>query len=161
MRPGLAERHHDVRRARLSLTTLLARLSASGSDFLLVGGLAAEAPVLVRECATLPARTRAEVPVGWNKVKSLFVESEAGAAAAEPSAANALAGLDPALAKYLVPEGEAGLLALGTDAATLSGALDFQGLFDQAGIPNTDEVEALEARLQGARVFFGAVEAAK
>ena len=134
-----------------------------------VGEQAAEAPVLVRECATLPARTRAEVSVGWNKEQSLFGESGAGGAA-EPPAADALAGLDPALAKYLVPEGEAGLLAPGTDAATLSGALDFQGLFDQAGILNTDEVEALEkflgglddtlpqsSRLAAAKAFLGAI----
>ena len=61
-------------------------------------------------------------------------------------------------------------LPAGTEAAALTGAIDFQTLYDQAGIPNTDEVEALErflggldsnlpdaSKLAAAKAFLGAI----
>jgi hypothetical protein len=53
------------------------------------------------------------------------------------------------LDKYQLPPGDAAPLPAGTSAAALSGQIDFQALYDQAGIPNTDEVEALERFLSG------------
>ncbi len=109
--------------------------------------------------------------MGWNKLKSLFVVSsepapQTGAAAPD------LAGIDPELAKYLVPPegGGAATLPPTADPAQLTGAIDFQALYDQAGIPNTDEVEALEkflggldeslpqsSKLAAAKAFLGAI----
>lgn len=81
--------------------------------------------------------------------------------------------IDPELAKYLVPETAAEpppALPASADPAQLTGTIDFQGLYDQAGIPNTDEVEALEKFLNGldaqlpqaskqaaAKAFLGAI----
>src|SRR5204863_6880814 len=62
-------------------------------------------------------------------------------------------------------------LPAGTTVQTLSGGqIDFQSLYDQAGIPNTDEVESLERFLGGldqslpdgaktaaAKAFLGAI----
>ena len=111
--------------------------------------------------------------MAWNKLKSLFVVSPDGSAAPDPGAggeaAPDLSGLDPALAKYLVPgTGEA--LPEGTSAEQLTGSIDYQNLYDQAGIPNTDEVEALErflggldnslpqsSKLAAAKAFLGAI----
>lgn len=112
--------------------------------------------------------------MAWNKLKSLFVtSSEHGHAPSGEGAASADAsGLDPALAKYLVPEGgePAPTLPPATDVTQLTGTIDFQGLYDQAGIPNTDEVESLERFLGGlddqlpqmskvaaAKAFLGAI----
>jgi hypothetical protein len=87
--------------------------------------------------------------MAWNKIKSMFVVNDspaAGADAADPE--QVLKDLE----KYQVPPGEAGEAAPlpeGTDASKLSGQIDFQALYDQAGIPNTDEVEALERFLHG------------
>jgi hypothetical protein len=108
--------------------------------------------------------------VGWNKFKSLFVVNPDGSAPASPDAqAPDLSGLDPALAKYLVP-GTESALPPGTSAEQLSGSIDFQGLYDLAEIPNTDEVEALEkflgglddslpqsSKLAAAKAFLGAI----
>jgi hypothetical protein len=109
--------------------------------------------------------------VGWNKLKSLFVVSPDGPPAPPPEgdAAPDLSGLDPALAKYLVPDAGAALPE-GTTPEQLTGSIDYQGLYDQAGIPNTDEVEALEkflggldnslpqsSKLAAARAFLGAI----
>jgi hypothetical protein len=105
----------------------------------------------------------------WNKLKSLFVAGEDAASVPDTASAGD-AMLDPALEKYLVPEGKAGApIDLG-DASKLTGSIDFQGLYDQAGVPNTDEVEALEKFLSGlddslpqssklaaAKAFLGAI----
>jgi hypothetical protein len=86
--------------------------------------------------------------MAWNKIKSMFVVSDQPAAASADSS-------DPDqvlkdLEKYQVPPGEAAApLPAGTAPAALSGQIDFQALYDQAGIPNTDEVEALERFLHG------------
>jgi hypothetical protein len=77
------------------------------------------------------------------------------------------------LEKYELPEAAeppAVALPASTPAAALTGAIDFQGLYDQAGIPNTDEVEALErflggldkdlpesSKLAAAKAFLGAI----
>jgi hypothetical protein len=112
--------------------------------------------------------------VGWNKLKSLFVHAEGGAVP-PPGAGEAspdLSGLDPALAKYLVPEEQppGPPLPASTDPSSITGSLDFQKLYDEAGIPNTDEVESLEKFLGGlddslpqsskqaaAKAFLGAI----
>src|SRR5687767_1385555 len=107
----------------------------------------------------------------WNKLKSLFVSGEGGEAASVPDTSSAGdAGLDPALEKYLVPEGAAGAPLPPESAGQLTGSIDFQGLYDQMGVPNTDEVEALEKFLSGlddslpqssklaaAKAFLGAI----
>jgi len=85
--------------------------------------------------------------VAWNKLKSLFVVTEDGKPL--PDASSDTSQLDPELAKYLVPEEPppAPPLPEGTSVGQITGTLDFQGLYDQAGIPNTDEVEGLEVFL--------------
>ncbi len=89
--------------------------------------------------------------MGWNKLKSLFVVSNEPAPPQTGAAAPDLSGIDPELAKYLVPPEGGGTASLPptADPAQLTGAIDFQALYDQAGIPNTDEVEALEKFLGG------------
>jgi hypothetical protein len=82
--------------------------------------------------------------MAWNKLKSLFVETDTSKDAASAAMAE--------LEKYRVPEdappsAAAAGLALGEVSG--EGALDFQALYDRAGIPNTDEVEALERFLHG------------
>jgi hypothetical protein len=114
--------------------------------------------------------------VNWNKLKSLFVVHGQGPAASatdDQPLPGDLSDIDPELAKYLVPDGtaEAAPPPLPASAeGTLTGTIDFQGLYDQAGIPNTDEVEALEkflggldqqlpqaSRLAAAKAFLGAI----
>jgi hypothetical protein len=82
----------------------------------------------------------------WNKVKSLFIVREE-----EPTPTGRAGELDvdEALARYEVPPGPGAALPPQTDPAQLKGTIDFQALYDQAGIPNTDEVEALEKFLGG------------
>jgi archaellum component FlaC len=83
--------------------------------------------------------------VSWTKLKGLFVVSDdkPHAGASEDQAA-----IDAAIARYQVaPEAAAVQLPASTDPAQLSGTVDFQALYDQAGIPNTDEVESLESFL--------------
>ena len=101
--------------------------------------------------------------MGWDRVRKLFVQSEE--APADTTA------LDQELEQFTVPSGEPpGELPAGTGPQTLSGTIDFQGLYDQAGIPNTDEVEALEkflsgldeslpqaSRIAAAKAFLGAI----
>jgi len=105
--------------------------------------------------------------MAWDKLKSLFVVRQQGAtpAAAEISEKELLA--------WEVPQGQdLGPPPLPADAvaAQPGGAIDFQALYDQAGIPNTDEVEALEKFLGGldadlpqtskvaaAKAFLGAI----
>jgi hypothetical protein len=114
--------------------------------------------------------------VTWNKLKSLFVvgdQSSTAFVSDDASLPSDLSDIDPELAKYLVPEDSAEAapaLPASTDLSQLTGAIDFQGLYDQAGIPNTDEVESLEkflggldqqlpqaSRLAAAKAFLGAI----
>jgi hypothetical protein len=106
--------------------------------------------------------------MAWSKLKSLFVQSD-GSHEVESAA---MAELE----KYQMaadPGGDAPAaepMATTTAAVVAGGELDFQGLYDQAGIPNTDEVEALERFLHGldeslpqasklaaAKAFLGAI----
>jgi hypothetical protein len=101
--------------------------------------------------------------MAWNKIKSMFVVSDQPEDATEK--------LLKDLEKYEVPAEEPPApLPAGTPPAALSGQIDFQALYDQAGIPNTDEVEALERFLGGldstlpdgaktaaAKAFLGAI----
>ncbi len=108
--------------------------------------------------------------MGWNKVKSLFVETEQDQRGGTKMTAEESAALEAELAKFVVPEAEAPVEPLETKPGQLSGTLDFQALYDQASIPNTDEVEALEkflggldhdlpqsSRLAAAKAFLGAI----
>src|SRR5947207_6961634 len=82
--------------------------------------------------------------MAWNKLKSMFVVSDEPQAPSDPD--QVIADLD----KYQLPQGEGGQqLPDGTSPAALSGQIHFQSLYDQAGIPNTDEVEAVERFLNG------------
>ena len=104
--------------------------------------------------------------MAWNKLKSLFVESDGSKDAASAAMAE--------LEKYQVPADEPAeapvAMPLLQTPASAPGELDFQALYDQAGIPNTDEVEALErflhglddslpqsAKLASAKAFLGAI----
>jgi len=89
--------------------------------------------------------------VSWKKVKRLFVVSEddQGGAATPGDLSAVEAQVDADLAALELPAGQVGSLPAGTDPAALKGSIDFQGLYDQAGIPNTDEVEQLEKFLEG------------
>jgi archaellum component FlaC len=86
--------------------------------------------------------------VPWNKLKSLFIMSDAKPVTG-PSANSSedQAAIDAAIARYQVPPEPAVALPRDTDSAALSGTVDFQALYDRAGIPNTDEVESLESFL--------------
>jgi hypothetical protein len=84
--------------------------------------------------------------VAWNKIKSLFIvqENEGGGAAPAASPEDH-AVIEAELQKYQVPASEpAAQLPADTDPSKLSGTIDFQAMYDTAGVPNTDEVEALE-----------------
>jgi hypothetical protein len=107
--------------------------------------------------------------MAWNKIKSMFVVSEGSVSAAPSDVDHTLQTLKD-LEKYELPPGEVAPLPAGTSPAALSGQIDFQALYDQAGIPNTDEVEALERFLGGldenmpessktaaAKAFLGAI----
>jgi hypothetical protein len=74
--------------------------------------------------------------VSWKTVKRLFVVEEE-------------AQVDADLAALELPAGQVGSLPSGTDLAALKGSVDFQALYDRAGIPDTDEVEQLEKFLAG------------
>ncbi len=89
--------------------------------------------------------------MSWKKVKRLFVVSDnEQQAAATPSDLTAVeAQVDADLAALELPAGQVGTLPAGTDPGELKGTIDFQALYDQAGIPNTDEVEQLEKFLEG------------
>ncbi len=82
--------------------------------------------------------------MAWNKLKSLFIVQDdkpgSGTISADDTAA-----IDAAIAKYQVPPEEPpAQLPPNTDPSQLSGNIDFQAMYDTAGIPNTDEVEGLE-----------------
>jgi hypothetical protein len=82
--------------------------------------------------------------MAWNKLKSLFVQTDSPKDAADAAMAE--------LEKYHLPADAAA--GEDVDVSQMSpvasnGELDFQALYDQAGIPNTDEVEALERFLGG------------
>jgi hypothetical protein len=80
--------------------------------------------------------------MAWNKLKSLFVEADTSKEAESAAMAE--------LEKYQVPPDAAANVTLpASTTAVAQGELDFQALYDQAGIPNTDEVEALERFLKG------------
>lgn len=89
--------------------------------------------------------------MGWDKVKRLFVQSEPGSLRVPPPAdlAQVEAQVDADLAALELPPGRVASLPAGTDPEALRGTIDFQALYDQAGIPNTDEVEQLEKFLGG------------
>jgi len=101
--------------------------------------------------------------MAWNKLKSLFVETDSSKEAASAAMAD--------LEKYQVPEDSAvDATSTVSGSVVAQGDLDFQALYDQAGIPNTDEVEALERFLHGldeslpqasklaaAKAFLGAI----
>jgi hypothetical protein len=106
--------------------------------------------------------------MSWNKVKSLFVETDSSRGGAPLSPVDSAA-VDAELAKFVVPDAEPPA-PLQVEPGQLSGTLDFQALYDQAGIPDTDEVEALEkflaglddslpqsSRLTAAKAFLGAI----
>ena len=84
--------------------------------------------------------------MAWNKIKSLFiVQDNEGGAPAAPASAEDHAVIEAELAKFQVPASEPpAQLPPDTDPSKLSGTIDFQALYDTAGVPNTDEVEALE-----------------
>jgi hypothetical protein len=86
--------------------------------------------------------------VAWNKLKGLFIVSDAQPQAA-PTASSAedQAAIDAAIAKYQVPPEPVAAVLADTEPGQLSGTVDFQALYDRAEIPNTDEVESLESFL--------------
>ncbi len=87
--------------------------------------------------------------MAWDKVKRLFIQSD-GPHVPEPGdLAQVQAQVEADLAALELPPGGAISLPPDTDPASLGGTIDFQGLYDQAGIPNTDEVEQLERFLGG------------
>jgi hypothetical protein len=102
----------------------------------------------------------------WKKLKSLFVVKTE--AAADP---RRLEVSDNDLSAFEVPVADgAGPTPPDVTLPPAGGAIDFQALYDQAGIPNTDEVESLEKFLGGldmelpqaskvaaARAFLGAI----
>jgi len=101
----------------------------------------------------------------WNKLKSLFVVKEPSAPV-DPEALEVSATDLPAFSEVPHP-GDSPPVA---PPPPSGGPIDFQGLYDQAGIPNTDEVEALEKFLGGldmelpqaskvaaAKAFLGAI----
>jgi hypothetical protein len=94
------------------------------------------------------ARSVVETGVAWNKIKSLFIVQEnAGQSSASGATASAddHSVIEAELAKYQVPASEPpAQLPADTDPSRLSGTIDFQAMYDTAGVPNTDEVEALE-----------------
>ena len=87
--------------------------------------------------------------MSWKKVKRLFVVSEGEGASTPADLSTVEAQVDADLAALELPAGQVGSLPAGTDPTALKGSIDFQALYDQAGIPNTDEVEQLEKFLEG------------
>lgn len=92
--------------------------------------------------------------MAWDKVKRLFVVSSEQRGRPAPSAtpedlAAIEAQVSSDLAALELPPGQVGSLPPDTPPEALQGTIDFQALYDQAGIPNTDEVEQLERFLGG------------
>src|SRR2546423_4699302 len=103
-------------------------------------------------------------PMPWNKIKSMFVVPDRRAGEVDQTLKD--------LEKYEVPPDvpAAPMPEVTATVASLSGKIDFQALYDQAGIPNTDEVEARErflgaldqtlpdsAKTAAAKAFLGAI----
>jgi hypothetical protein len=109
--------------------------------------------------------------MAWDKLKSLFVVTDPKSTSGVSPSAEDMAAIDAELSKFKLPEDTpAAALPAGTSPEQLAGNIDFQGLYDQAGIPNTDEVEALEkflgglesslpqsSKLAAAKAFLGAI----
>jgi hypothetical protein len=110
----------------------------------------------------------------WDKLKSLFVVRSSSAPAAGSAGAEGLELAGASLDAFQVAKDQdlGAPPPLATDAVSAGGgaAIEFQALYDQAGIPNTDEVEALEKFLGGldmdlpqaskvaaAKAFLGAI----
>lgn len=88
--------------------------------------------------------------MAWDKVKRLFIQSDEGHHVPDPGdLAQVQAQVEADLAALELPPGQVAHLPADTDPSALSGTIDFQALYDQAGIPNTDEVEQLERFLGG------------
>jgi hypothetical protein len=124
-----------------------------------------------------------EDSMAWNRLKAMFVVTTDGAdrqgyGQGQEQGQEQLQ-LQPRedpdqvlkeLEKYQLPPEEKAELPPNTEGAALSGTIEFQALYDQAGIPNTDEVEALErflcgldsslpdsSKLAAAKAFLGAI----
>ena len=117
--------------------------------------------------------------MAWKqRLKSLFVvdpngdtKPQAATLPEDPAiAAAAEMSTDELLASYELPKGDPVPLPAGTDSAGLNTPIDFQALYDLAGIPNTDEVELLEkflggldsnlpqtSRIAASKAFLGAI----
>lgn len=111
--------------------------------------------------------------MGWDKVRRLFITTDSDAAhdaTTEADLGQVAAQVDADLAALELPSGQIGELPPGTDPQSLKGTIEFQSLYDQAGIPDTDEVEQLErflmgldntlpqaSRLAAAKAFLGAI----
>jgi hypothetical protein len=108
--------------------------------------------------------------MAWDKIKSLFVVTDSKPSSGATASAEDMAAIEAELAKFKLPEDAPTALPASTSPEQLAGTIDFQALYDQAGIPNTDEVEALERFLNGldsdlpasakgaaARAFLGAI----
>lgn len=87
--------------------------------------------------------------MAWDKVKRLFVVSDERHPPPQADLAQVEAQVNADLAALELPPGPGASLPPDTDPASLTGTIDFQTLYDQAGIPNTDEVEQLERFLNG------------
>src|SRR5215831_12496671 len=91
------------------------------------------------------SRSVVETGVAWNKIKSLFIVQENEPSGAPAASADDHAVIEAELQKFQVPASEPpAQLPPDTNPAALSGTIDFQAMYDTAGVPNTDEVEALE-----------------
>jgi hypothetical protein len=118
--------------------------------------------------------------MAWKqKLKSLFVVDNNAKASAQVVAEPTQGPLaddghelttEELLGSYELPKGESMPLPAGTDSAGLATPIDFQALYDLAGIPNTDEVELLEkflggldanlpqtSRIAASKAFLGAI----
>jgi hypothetical protein len=112
----------------------------------------------------------------WTKVKGLFWQPDDAAPGAGQEAGQELSdaeGAELLSNEHAVPD--RGVTAVDPSTITMSSdgntvVIDFQGQYDEAGIPNTDEVEQLERFLSGldqnlpqasklaaAKAFLGAV----
>jgi len=108
--------------------------------------------------------------MAWDKIKSLFVVTDSKPSSGATASAEDMAAIEAELAKFKLPEDAPTALPASTSPEQLAGTIDFQALYDQAGIPNTDEVEALEkflgglesslpqsSKLAAAKAFLGAI----